>query len=180
MRVLVACEFSGRVRDAFRARGHDAYSVDLQPTEVPGPHIQADVLQLLAPVWDLLIAFPPCTYLARSGASWHPDHRGQDLALAFVRQLMTAPIERIAIENPVGAISTRIVRPTQIVQPYFFGDPYRKATCLWLKYLPPLAATQLVPYELDRIRNEPGGANQARNRSRTPLGLAKAMAKQWG
>jgi site-specific DNA-cytosine methylase len=182
MRVLVACEFSGRVRDAFRARGHDAYSVDLLPTEIPGRHVQADVRGLLSDVWDLLIAFPPCTYLSKAGARWWPGNEpGQEQALELVRLLMNAPIPRIAVENPVGAISTQICKPSQIVHPYWFGDAYAKKTCLWLKYLPPLRSTGVRPViDNEYIVYMPGGRDRARNRSRTPKGLALAMAQQWG
>jgi hypothetical protein len=148
MRVLVACEYSGTVRDAFRARGHDAMSCDLLPTDVPGPHYQGDVQEILRDGWDLMIAHPPCTYLSVSGMHWTRrglrDPQLTEDALAFVRLLMDAPIQRIAIENPVSIISSRIRKPEQIVQPWMFGHDASKKTCLWLKGLPPLRPTQIV------------------------------------
>lgn len=136
MRVLVACEYSGTVRDAFRARGHDAMSCDLLPTDVPGPHYQGDVRDVLGDGWDLMIAHPPCTHLAASGARWfHLKQQEQAEALEFVRLLMNAPIPRIAVENPVSVISSRIRKPDQIIQPWMFGHGETKATCLWLKGL---------------------------------------------
>jgi hypothetical protein len=148
MRVLVACEYSGTVRDAFRERGHDAMSCDLLPTEAPGPHYQGDVRDVLGDGWDLMIAHPPCTYLSVSGMHWTRrglrDPQLTEDALAFVRLLMDAPILRIAIENPVSIISSRIRKPEQIVQPWMFGHDASKKTCLWLKGLPPLRPTQIV------------------------------------
>src|SRR5262249_51190785 len=134
MRVLVACEFSGIVRDAFSARGHHAVSCDLIESERPGPHYLGNVLNLLNDGWDLMIAHPPCTHLAVSGARWFAERQGlQELALAFVRDLLNAPIPRLALENPVGVISTYIRKPDQIIQPWQFGHPESKKTCLWLK-----------------------------------------------
>lgn len=147
MRVLVACEFSGTVRDAFVARGHDAVSCDLLPTDRPGPHIQGDVLDILGEGWDLMIAHPPCTHLAVSGARYFAEKRAdgrQQAALEFVRRLMDAPIPRWCIENPVSIISTEIRKPDQIVQPYQFGHPESKKTCLWLQGLPCLVPTKTV------------------------------------
>ena len=145
MRILVACEFSGVVRDAFRARGHDAWSCDLLPSERPGPHIQGDVLPRLGDGWDLMIAHPPCTHLAVSGARWFKDkQREQAEALDFVRALLAAPVPRIALENPVSIISSRIRKPDQIIQPWQFGHGETKTTCLWLKGLPPLQPTDIV------------------------------------
>lgn len=145
MRVLVACEFSGRVRDAFEDRGHEAWSCDLLPTEQPGRHIEGDVLEVLGDGWDLMIAHPPCTYLSSSGLHWNKRRPGRaaqtEEALAFVRALLEAPIDRIALENPVGCISTRIRPPDQTVQPWQFGHSESKATCLWLKNLPLLRPT---------------------------------------
>lgn len=182
MRVLVACEFSGRVRDAFRALGHDAWSCDLEATEVPGPHYQGDVRDLLEPGrWDLMVAHPPCTHLAVSGARWWAGREAeQAAALAFARELLDAPVPRIALENPVGRISTAIRRPDQIVQPWQFGEGETKATCLWLAGLPPLRPTNVVEGRDPRIHRMPGGPAQARNRSRTYRGIAAAMATQWG
>lgn len=145
MRVLIACEFSGVVRKAFLARGHEAWSCDILPSEQRGHHLQQDVLEVLNDDWDLMIAHPPCTHLAVSGARWFPNKlREQEAALVFVRTLMNAPIQRIALENPISIISTRIRKPDQIVQPFQFGDPFRKATCLWLKGLPLLAPTSTL------------------------------------
>lgn len=181
MRVLVACEFSGRVRDAFISLGHDAMSCDLLPTEQPGPHYQGDVFALISDGWDLMIAHPPCTHLAVSGARWWKNkQREQAEALEFVRRLMDAPIERIAIENPVSVISTAIRKPDQIIQPWMFGDGEVKTTCLWLQNLPALMPTNIVDGREQRCWRMPGGKNQSRNRSRTYMGIARAMAMQWG
>lgn len=181
MRVLVACEFSGVVRDAFLARGHDAISCDLQPTEVDGPHIIGDVLSILNDGWDLMIAHPPCRYLAVSGARWFKDRKPQqDEALDFARKLMNAPIPRIAIENPVSIISSRIRKADQVIQPWMFGHPEVKATCLWLKNLPLLRRTNVVRGRIPEVYLTPGGKNRAKNRSRTYSGIAMAMATQWG
>lgn len=145
MRVLVACEFSGIVRDAFTVRGHDAWSCDLLPTERPGQHIQGDVLEVINDGWDLMIAHPPCTHLAVSGARWFKDKRCEQAeALAFVERLLGAPIEKIALENPVSIISSRIRKPDQIIQPWWFGHGETKTTCLWLKNLPHLEPTEIV------------------------------------
>lgn len=181
MRVLVACEFSGIVRDAFIARGHDAWSVDLLPSERPGPHWQGDIMEADLGPFDLLIAHPPCTYLAVSGARWFKDRLPeQAAALAFVQALMDAPIPRIAIENPISVISSRIRKPDQIVQPWMFGDGETKATCLWLKGLPKLVPTDIVPERIARVHREPPGPDRWKNRSRTMPGIARAMADQWG
>ena len=181
MRVLVACEFSGVVRDAFRARGHDAWSCDLLPTERPGPHLQGDILPHLGDGWDLMIAHPPCTHLAVSGARWFSSKQVlQEEALVFVRALMDAPISRICIENPVSIISTRIRKPDQIIQPWQFGHGETKATCLWLKGLPLLVPTDVVPGRVARIHHMPPGPDRWRERSRTYQGIADAMAAQWG
>lgn len=149
MRVLVACEFSGTVRDAFRRRGHDAWSCDLLPCEAdPAFHIQGDVLDVLDRDWDLMIAHPPCTYLASSGLHWNNRIAGREImtrhAISFVRKLLHAKIDKVAIENPVGKISTAIKRPTQIIQPWMFGHDASKATCLWLRNLPQLKWTNSV------------------------------------
>lgn len=188
MRVLVACEFSGVVRDAFITRGHDAVSCDILPSEKPGPHIQADVLKHLYG-WDLMIAFPPCTHLCSSGARWFPEkQKEQQEALRFVNLLLNAPVKRIALENPIGIISTRIRKPDQIIQPWHFGHPESKATCLWLNRLPHLLHTCTVPVpECGYWDNQtPSGMNKlgpsehrAKNRSRTYQGIAEAMAEQW-
>ena len=181
MRVLVACEFSGVVRDAFARRGHDAWSCDLEPTETPGQHIQGDVLGMLNDHWDLMIAHPPCTHLAVSGARYfYRKQKEQAESLHFVQQLMDAPIPEICIENPVSVISSRIRKPDQIIQPWQFGHGETKATCLWLKGLPTLTPTNIVTGRDARIHRMPPSPNRARERSRTYTGIALAMAEQWG
>lgn len=181
MRVLVACEFSGIVRDAFIARGHDAMSCDLLPTERPGPHYQGDVRDLDLASFDLMVAHPPCTALAVSGAR-HFARKAveQAEALAFVRLLLDAPIPRIALENPVSVISTRIRKPTQVIQPWMFGHGEVKATCLWLKNLPPLVPTNIVEGREARVHRMAPSPERWRERSRTLPGIASAMADQWG
>lgn len=180
MRVLVACEYSGRVRDAFLRRGHDAMSCDLLPTEVAGPHYQGDVRDVLGDGWNLLIAHPPCTHLAVSGARWFKDKRAEQLeALEFVRLLLDAPIERIALENPVSIISSRIRKPDQVIQPWQFGHGEVKATCLWLKNLPLLVPTNVVPGREARVHRMPPGPDRWKERSRTFEGVAEAMADQF-
>ena len=180
MRVLVACEYSGRVRDAFRALGHDAMSCDLLPTEVPGPHYQGDVRHLLGDGWDLMIAHPPCTHLAVSGARhFFRKEREQAEALDFVRLLLAAPIPRIALENPVSVISSRIRKPDQVIQPWQFGHGETKATCLWLRGLPLLTPTNVVEGRENRVHRMPPGPDRWKERSRTFQGVADAMAVQW-
>ncbi len=182
MRVLVACEFSGVVRRAFRARGHDAWSCDLLPAEDDSPHhMQIDVRNWLEDDWDLMIAHPPCTHLAVSGAR-HFKNKAQDqaYALEFVRNLLDAPIPRIALENPISVISTRIRKPDQIIQPWMFGHGETKATCLWLKNLPKLQPTNIVEGREARVHRMPPGPNRWKERSRTFTGIAEAMADQWG
>lgn len=181
MRVLVACEFSGVVRDAFRARGHDAMSCDLLPSDRPGPHYEGDVLDVIGDGWDLMIAHPPCTYLAVSGARWFKDRkREQFAALRFVADLMDAPVPRIAVENPVSVISSHIRKPDQIVQPWMFGHGETKATCLWLKGLPKLEPTNVVDGREARIHRMSPGPDRGKLRSITYQGIADAMADQWG
>lgn len=183
MTVLVACEFSGTVRRAFRALGHDAWSCDLLPAEDGSAfHLQADALDALTfQVWDLLIAHPPCTHLAVSGARWFREKQQEQAeALAFVRALMAAPVSRIAIENPISIISSQIRKPDQIIQPWQFGHGETKATCLWLKNLPLLTPTQIVAGREARVHKMPPGPNRWKERSRTFLGIAEAMAQQWG
>lgn len=182
MDVLIACEFSGRVRDAFIARGHNAMSVDLEPSDSRyGPHYRGDMFDLLPGSWELVIAFPPCTYLARSGAHLYWGTPQQAGALEFVRRIMAEPVPKLAIENPVGAINSKIRQPNQIVQPWQFGHGDTKATCLWLRGLPELTPTRIVSGRSASILNAPGkGAQRRRNRSVTYQGLADAMAAQWG
>lgn len=180
MKILIACEFSGIVRDAFIRRGHDAYSVDLLPSERKGNHIIADVTGLLSPVWDMMIAFPPCTFLCRSGARWHWGSDEQENALEFVEVLLNAPIKRIALENPVGAINTAIGKPDQIIHPWYFGHPETKTTCLWLNNLPLLRATKIVEPLFTRVHYASPGPERWKERSRTLPGIARAMARQWG
>lgn len=196
MRVLVACEYSGRVRDAFIRAGHDAMSCDLLPTDAPGPHYQGDVRDILGNGWDLMIAHPPCTYLSVSGMHWTTrglrDPQLTEDALDFVKLLMDAPIERIAIENPVSIISSRIRKPDQIIQPYEHGHDASKKTCLWLKNLPLLTPTNHIPGRMvnGRLRwgnQTDSGQNKLapsqdrwKIRSETFWGIAQAMAEQWG
>lgn len=201
LKVLVACEYSGRVRDAFIARGHTAMSCDLLPTDVPGPHYQGDVFDIINDGWDLIIAHPPCTYLSVSGMHWTSrglrDPQLTEDALAFVQRLMDAPIAKIAIENPISVISSRIRKPDQIISPYQFGHDASKKTCLWLKNLPLLTPTQMIEprivitpsgkpakrwgnqcdnYGQDKL---PPSADRWKLRSATYQGIADAMATQW-
>lgn len=193
MRVLVACEYSGTVREAFRAKGHDAWSCDLLPTDQPGQHIQGDVLAVLGAGWDMMICHPPCTYLASSGLHWNhkrPERAAQtEAALEFVRALLAAPVPLIALENPIGCIGTRIRKYDQIVQPWQHGDDASKATCLWLKGLPLLAPTNVLPggKQARRANQTASGQNRLgpsadrwKLRSTTYPGIAAAMADQWG
>lgn len=188
MNVLIACEFSGVVRDAFRRRGHEAWSCDLlepEKSDYDNYHLYGDVrLFLKSPfpfAWDLMIAHPPCTYLAVSGARWFKDRvEEQKLALEFVWELMEADIPRIAIENPISVISSQIRPPDQIVQPWMFGHGETKATCLWLQNLPKLVPTDIVSGREGRVHREPPGPDRWKRRSRTMRGLAEAMATQWG
>lgn len=184
MNVLVACEFSGVVRDAFASRGHNAWSCDLLPTEAPGQHIVADIRDVLRyspEKWDLFIAHPPCTHLAVSGARWFKDKRAeQEEALEFVRLLLDADIPRIALENPVSIISSRIRKPDQIIQPWMFGHGETKATCLWLKGLPKLVPTNIVEGREARVHHASPGPDRWKERSRTLKGIGEAMADQWG
>lgn len=194
MRVLVACEYSGRVRQAFRDRGHDAWSCDLLPSEDDSPyHIQGDCVPLLGDGWDMMICHPPCTHLAVSGARHFAekarDGRQQE-ALKFVQTLLTAPIDRICLENPISIISSHIRKPDQVIQPWMFGHPETKATCLWLKNLKPLLPTHVdggdlftpaAPDEREpKVWMMPPGPDRWKERSRTYQGIADAMAAQWG
>ena len=181
MKVLIACEFSGTVRDAFLRRGHDAMSCDLLPTDKPGPHYQGNVMDVIGDGWDLMIAHPPCTHLAVSGARWFKDkQQEQQEALDFVRALLFAPIKQIALENPVSIISSKVRRPDQIIHPWQFGHGEKKTTCLWLKNLPHLRPTKIVDERSDRIHKMPETADRWKKRSLTYQGIADAMAEQWG
>jgi len=179
--ILVACEFSGIVRDAFIRRGHCAISCDLLPTEVPGPHYQGDIRTLLWLPWDMLLTFPPCTHLASSGARWWKEkENAQAEALEFVRMLLGAPIPKICLENPVGIISTRVRKPDQYIQPWMFGHGETKKTGLWLKGLPLLQPTDVVSGREPRVHHCRPGPDRWKERSRFLTGIAQAMAQQWG
>ena len=195
MKVLVACEYSGIVRDAFAAKGHDAWSCDILPTESPGNHFQGDVLKHLDKGWDLMIAHPPCTHLAVSGARWFTEGKKpwslQIEALDFVRKLLDAPIDKIALENPVSVISTKIRKPNQIIQPFQFGHDVSKKTCLWLKNLPNLKPTKIVKPDIVLVNGKKmsrmhyesfklPSKERSKVRSKFYTGIAKAMADQWG
>lgn len=200
MNVLVACEFSGVVREEFKKLGHNAWSCDLLPTEIEGNHIQWDILEVLfwdsarsISYWDLMIAFPPCTHLARSGAKWFKEKKEsgvQQEAIDFFMALVNSKIERIAIENPVGIMSTHYRKPDQIVHPWMFGEPFTKQTCLWLKNLPLLEPTNIVDKgefsitksgrKLPKWYNLPPSPDRGQLRGRTFKGIAEAMASQWG
>ena len=181
MRCLIACEFSGTVRDAFYDAGHYAMSCDFLPTERPGTHYRGDVRDVLGEGWDLMICHPPCTHLAVSGARWFKEKaKEQEEALQFVRDLLSAPISRIALENPISIISSRIRKPDQIIQPWQFGHGETKATCLWLKNLPKLVPTNIVEGREARVHRMPPGPDRWKERSRTFAGIAEAMAQQWG
>jgi site-specific DNA-cytosine methylase len=201
MKVLVACEFSGVVREAFKAKGHDAWSCDILPTEIPGQHIQDDVLNHLDDGWDLMIAHPPCTYLTTSGNKWFKPEfkdrfptreKDRKNAIDFFLSLANANIPKIAIENPVGIMSTVWRKPDQYIHPYYFGDPHSKKTGLWLKGLPPLVPTNVVEpkfyvykdgrrdpmWHVESLKMPP--LERMKYRSKTFQGIAKAMAEQWG
>ena len=181
MRILIACEYSGTVRDAFISRGFDAISCDLLPSEKPGPHYQGDVFDIINDGFDLMIAHPPCTHLAVSGARWFKEKQNeQAAALDFVQALLSANIPYIALENPVSIISSRIRKPEQVIQPWQFGHGETKATCLWLKGLPPLKPTSIVEGREQRIHKMPPSPDRWKERSRTFPGIAAAMADQWG
>jgi len=178
--VLVACEYSGRVRDAFIRNGCEAVSCDLLPTDQPGPHYQGDVFNIINDGWDLMVAHPPCTHLAVSGARWfHKKEKEQEEALDFVRRLMAAPINQIAIENPISVISSKIRKPDQIIQPWMFGHGETKATCLWLKNLPPLQPTEIVEGRENKVHRMPPSEHRWKLRSLTYQGIADAMGDQW-
>ena len=192
LRVLVACEFSGTVRDAFRRLGHDAVSCDLLPSDTFGPHYQGDVRDILRNGWDAMIAHPPCTYLSVSGLHWNtrrPERAQQtEDAISFVQEMLNAPIYFKAIENPIGVLSSRIRKPDQIIQPWQFGDDASKATCLWLVNLPPLTPTNVLAggKTARRANQTPSGQNKLgpspdrwKLRSLTYPGIANAIAAQW-
>lgn len=202
MRILIACEFSGVVREAFAAKGHEVWSCDLLPTELPGNHYQGDIFDILYEEWDMMIAFPPCTYLTVSGNKWFkPEYatrfpgrrKQQEDGIKFFLALANAPIHHIAIENPVGVMSSVFRKPDQIIEPYQFGFPTTKKTCLWLQNLPPLQPTNIVEPEwhVTKTGNRypkwsmidackyPVGAARSKFRSRTFQGVAEAMAAQW-
>lgn len=182
MRILIACERSGVVRSALRLRGHDAWSCDLCPADDRGPHIQGDVLPILADGWDLLIAHPPCTHLCVSGARWFPAKCAsgvQSKAAVFFMAMFNAPVPRVAVENPIGIMSTLFRKPDCIVQPWHFGDGYVKATCWWLRGLPPLQPTDVVPGRVPACHRCPPGPDRPRLRSQTYPGMAAAIASQW-
>ena len=203
MRVLIACEFSGTVREAFAKLGHDAWSCDIEPTDLPGQHYQGDVLDILADGWDMLIAFPPCTHLAVSGARHFEQKRKdgrQQQGIDFFMQMINAPIDRISVENPIGIMSSVYKKPTQIIQPWQFGHEAQKTTCLWLKNLPTLQHTNVVskgdfyisptgkkmptwmsdPVGADGKKLAYGSAEIKKVRNKTFQGIADAMAEQWG
>ena len=195
MKVLIACEYSGIVRDAFAAKGHDAWSCDILPTESPGNHFQGDILEHLDKGWDLMIAHPPCTHLAVSGARWFTEGKKpwslQEDALDFVRKLLDAPIDKIALENPVSVISTKIKKPNQIIQPFEYGHDVTKRTCLWLKNLPNLKPTKIVKPDIVLVNGKKmsrmhyesfklPSKERSKVRSKFYTGIAEAMADQWG
>lgn len=184
MKVAVICEFSGTVRDAFTKLGHDATSFDLLPSETPGKHVQEDIMKFPREYWeqfDLAICHPPCTHLAVSGARWFKDKKVEQAeALEFVKYLMNLPIPRIAIENPISIISSKIRKPEQIIQPWEYGHGETKATCLWLKNLPRLQPTKIVDGREARVHKLAPSPDRWKERSRTYLGVAEAMAAQWG
>lgn len=181
-RLLVACEYSGLVREAFRARGIDAISCDLLPTEIPGPHIQGDIREILRQDWECIIAFPPCTDLCVSGARWFAEKRAdgrQQAAIDFFMMFADHPCQKVCIENPVGIMSTHYRKPNQIIQPWQFGHGETKATCLWLRGLPKLQPTNIVSGRENRVHKMPPRPDRAKERSRTYTGIAAAMAEQW-
>ena len=181
MKVLVACEYSGIVRNAFQAKGHEAVSCDLLPSDTPGEHFQTDVFNIINIDWDLMIAFPPCTHTAVSGARWFKDKRHeQSKAIQFFTDLYHADIEKICLEHPVSIMSTVFRKPDQYIQPWMFGHGETKKTGLWLKNLPHLKPTNIVEGRDNRIHRMPGGKNQAKERSKFYSGIAQAMAEQWG
>ncbi len=189
MRVIIVCEFSGIVRDAFLRRGHDAWSCDLLPSERPGPHLCCDARRALRKPWDLMVCHPPCTDLAVSGSRWFSKKKAEQIAaFEFVMFLATQDVPKFALENPVSVISSRWRKPDQIIQPWMFGHAENKATCLWLKGLPLLEPTKIVRWKLkrlpfhiaNRVHHAHPGPDRWKERSRTLTGIADAMAAQWG
>lgn len=199
MKVLIACEYSGIVRDAFIAKGHDAVSCDLLPTEKPGPHIQGDVLDVLGDGWDMMVGHPPCTYLSYIGTRhWNNPGRAtkREKAMKFFMSLINAPIDKICIENPVGLPNTEYCKPDQIIHPYYFGESYQKRTCLWLKNLPKLKYENTIIEKppplyyckgkrsegkaINWVEGISGVENRSKARSKTFVSIARAMAEQWG
>jgi len=181
LRVLVACEYSGTVRDSFIRAGHDAMSCDILPTDKEGPHYQGDVFDIINDGFDLMIAHPPCTHLSVSGARWFKDKMPQQRqAIVFFMRLALADIPRIAVENPISVMSSAWRKPDQIIQPWQYGHGETKATCLWLKNLPPLVATNIVEGRESKIHKMPPGPDRGKLRSLTYQGIADAMAQQWG
>ena len=184
MTVLVACEFSGVVRDAFTRRGHDAVSCDIEPSERSGLHITTNVLDLLDGGWDMMIAHPPCTYLCNSGVRWLYEIPGRRelmyYASEFFYELIESSIDKICVENPIPHKHACLPGYNQIIQPWMFGEGETKSTCLWLKNLPELEPTNIVIGRKHRVHYEPPGKNRQKNRSRTYTGIAEAMAEQWG
>jgi hypothetical protein len=184
MKILIACEYSGIVRDAFIKKGHDAISCDTLPSESDfGTHYQCDVNNILMDGWDMMIAFPPCTHIARSGAKWFPEKQKdfrQQKAIVFFLRLALAPIAKIVIENPIGIMSSLFRKPDQIIQPWQFGHGETKATCLWLKGVPKLEPTNIVTGRKKKIHMMPQSKNRSKLRSKTYQGIADAMAEQWG
>jgi hypothetical protein len=196
MKILIACEYSGTVRDAFLKLGHNAMSCDFLPTDAPGPHYQGNMFDIINQGWDLMIAFPPCTYLCSSGLHWNKRTPGRqaktDEAVEFVRSILNANVGKIAVENPIGCISSQIRKPDQIIQPWEYGENASKSTCLWLKNLPPLFPTKIIHPRI--VNGKPRYANQTDSgqnklgpsddrwkiRSKTYQGIADAMAQQWG
>ena len=183
LKVLIACEFSGTVREAFAKRGHNAWSCDLLPSNVAGQHYQGDVMDIINDGWDLIIAHPPCTHLAVSGARHFEEKRKdgrQQEGIDFFMAMINAPIPMIAVENPICIMSSIYQKPTQIIQPWQFGHGETKSTCLWLQGLPKLIPTNIVEGRSDRIHKMPPGPNRWKERSKTYQGIADAMAEQWG
>jgi site-specific DNA-cytosine methylase len=188
MKILIACEYSGIVREAFKANGHDAWSCDFLDSEIPGQHFKGNVLLILNDRWDMIIGFPPCTHLAVSGARWFKEKQKdgrQQQSIEFFMRLINAPCDKIAIENPISIMSTYYRKPDQIIQPFWFGDPYKKTTCLWLKNLPKLNATnvinpKIITYKDGSKFSSDYGWSTNKNRSKTYQGIANAMANQWG